>query len=547
MVDAGEIAQPMDIAPTPLLARIPVGARRIVLVGEGVETLAAALRRRDPSAEVAVSVAMPDLPPGVVDALVWPDLLARQRDPEAALRTAAAALSSGGVLVAGVPNPEHWAFVARLLRGGWNYGADGPLDHPHLRLLTRSATEAAIRAAGMLPFDVTADAVEEARAAEFTRAIAPALQALGVEPKSYLQRAAPRRFLWRAGLSPAVPLAVVAHVLKPVGGVNDVRIDLPLNAMATHPGVAVRIAQNPNLPNLPAATPRIALLHRRLLNSPDAPAYIDRFRRLGWVVVQEFDDDPAHWPVIAATDHFAFRGVHAVQTTTPRLHALFSRWNEEVAVFPNTVAELPQPENFCDPRRLTLFLGALRREEDTAPFLPALNDVLAEAGDRLAVEVLFDRATFDALRTPHKRFGGLLPYPEYRALMARCEIAFLPLNDTPFNNCKSDLKFVEAGAHRLAVLASPVVYGATVRDGETGLLIHSPDGLRTALRRLLAQPEEARALGEAARAWVQGNRMLAGQVPARLAWYRSLWERRAALDAAMLRRAPELARLGAAP
>ena len=66
----------------------------------------------------------------------------------------------------------------------------------------------------------------------------------------------------------------------------------------------------------------------------------------------------------------------------------------------------------------------------------------------------------------------------------------------------------------------------------------------SALRGLLAAPERARAIGAAARDWVRANRMMASQVPGRLAWYRSLWERRAELDAAMLRRAPEYAALG---
>jgi hypothetical protein len=333
---------------------------------------------------------------------------------------------------------------------------------------------------------------------------------------------------------------LVAHALKPVGGVNEVRIDMPLAAVASRPGVGLRIGPSPAIPPLPEGTPRILILHRRLLDNPQSPSFVNHFRRQGCVIVQEFDDDPAHWPVIAASNHFAFRGVHAVQTSTPRLEGLFRGFNEEVATFPNTVAELPERANFADPSRLTLFLGALRREEDTAPFLPVLDEVLAEAGDRLHVEVLFDRAAFEALRTPHKRFHPLLPYAEYRASMARCELAFLPLTDTPFNNCKSDLKFVEAGAHGLCCLASPVVYGATIREGETGLIIRSPGELRDRLRALLAAPDRARAIGDAARAWVRENRMVANQVPARLAWYRGLWARRAELDAALLRRAPEL-------
>ncbi|MGG5809208.1 methyltransferase domain-containing protein [Falsiroseomonas sp. CW058] len=531
-----------------LLSRVPMGVRLVALAGTGTAGLAAAIRRRDPAAQVVELRALPPgIPPllrGSVDALVWPDVLARLADPAAALAQAAALLAPDGVLVAAVPNPFHWTFADRLLRGGWDPGGEGPLGPGHLRLFTPEAVGDALQGAGLVPLDMLPDGVEEEEAAAFARRIAPSLPALGVEAGALAARAAPRRHIWRAARRRATPLVVVAHVLKPVGGVNDVRIDLPLNAMATRPGVRIRIAQNPDTPALAAETPRIMLLHRRLLNGPDAAAHVQQFRRRGWVVVQEFDDDPAHWPVVAQSGHFAFRGVHAVQTTTPRLETLFRQYNGEVAVFPNTVAELPERRNFADPRRMTLFLGALRREDDIAPFLPALNAVLAEAGGRLAVEVLFDRGTFDALATPHKRFHGILPYAAYRALMGSCEIAFMPLADTPFNNHKSDLKFVEAGAHRLAVLASPVVYGATVRHGKTGLLVRTPDDLHAALRRLLAHPEEAMALGEAAHGWVRGNRMLAGHVQRRLDWYRDLWARRAALDAAMLERAPEFARLG---
>ncbi len=527
-----------------LVSRVPLGVGQVVVVGGGT-ALAAALRRRDPAMRlVTVEDSAAEILRGV-DAIVWPDVLARQAEPEAALRRAAEHLAPDGVLVFGTPNPEHWSVLSGMIRGGWAPGGTGPVERAHLRALPPDDIRAALDAAGLVPLDMLPQGVDETAANAFTKAMAPALQALGVGAEAFFRRVAPRRFLWRATRRRPTPLVVVAHVLKPVGGVNEVRIDLPLGGLATRPGVVTRIAQNPETPALPQDTPRIMLLHRRLLNSPDAPAYVDGFRKRGWLVVQEFDDDPAHWPVIAQTNHFAFRGVHAVQTTTPRLEALFRAFNDEVGVFPNTVAELPEPANFADPRRLTLFLGALRREEDTAPFLPVLNEILAEADGRLAVEVLFDRSTFDALQTPHKRFGGILPYAEYRALMSRCEIAFLPLNDTPFNNFKSDLKFVEAGAHRLAVLASPVVYGAAVRDGETGLIIRSPEEMRIALRRFLARPEEARALGERARDWVRENRLLAGQVQARLDWYRSLWARRAELDAAMLRRAPEYAKLGA--
>jgi glycosyltransferase involved in cell wall biosynthesis len=128
--------------------------------------------------------------------------------------------------------------------------------------------------------------------------------------------------------------------------------------------------------------------------------------------------------------------------------------------------------------------------------------------------------------------------------MARSEIAFLPLQDTQFNNYKSDLKFVEGAAHRIACIASPVVYGGTIRDGETGLIVRDADQFGAALRGLLADPARTRAIAESARGWVAANRMMAAQVPARMGWYRGLWERRVELDAALLRRAPECRAVG---
>jgi hypothetical protein len=510
------------------MARRDPGARRIGTTADPADAARAA-----PHYE-AVHVTPPEagapVQPGTATFVILHGPIA---DPAATIAAAAKLLAPDGILLADIPNAGHWRLAEQALAEGSPEAAPG---------MSHGTLLAAVKAAGLQPLDLHAPILDKPEAAAFAGRIGPLLTALGTTPAAWLHQAGPARFLLRAGRAPASRLHVVAHVLKPVGGVNDVRIGLPLTALASWPGVAVRMGEAPETPDLPPEAPRVMMLHRRLLHTPDAPRFINHFRRRGWVVVQEFDDDPAHWPVIAASDHFAFRGVHAVQTSTPALEALFHRFNDEVAVFPNTVADLPELANFEDPTRLRLFLGGMRRGPDYAPYLAELNAVLAEAGERLTVDVVFERETFDALRTPHKRFQPLLAYPAYRALMASCEIAFMPLADTAFNGFKSDLKFVEAGAHGLACLASPVVYATTIRDGETGMIVRNPADFSAALRGLLADPGRARAMGTAARRWVRENRMLASQTPRRLAWYRSLWERRAALDAALLARAPELGR-----
>ena len=61
------------------------------------------------------------------------------------------------------------------------------------------------------------------------------------------------------------------------------------------------------------------------------------------------------------------------------------------------------------------------------------------------------------------------------------------------------------------------------------------------LARMIANPDYARGLADAARQYVTGHRMLAYQVEERAVWYRSLWARRDALNQELLERVPELA------
>jgi hypothetical protein len=109
----------------------------------------------------------------------------------------------------------------------------------------------------------------------------------------------------------------------------------------------------------------------------------------------------------------------------------------------------------------------------------------------------------------------------------------MPLDDTPFNRAKSDLKFIEAGACRVAALASSVVYRDSIVHGETGLIFNDPGEFHRYFMRLTAIPNLALELGCNARRMVSQKRMLADQVKPRLTWYRDLWGRRSELTDAI--------------
>lgn len=553
-----------DILNPELIDRIPLTARTVLDVGCGSGALGAEFKRRNPRARyfgieldpdaarlaatrldrvARVDIEAEPLPFGdtVFDCIVYGDILEHLRDPWSVLAAQTRQLAPEGVVVICMPNAEHWSFVERLLRGTWDYERQGLFDATHLRWFTPETTQRALARAGLVACDVVARVFDGAEAERFTNAMVPALKALGIDPQAYLTRAAPLQHVWRARRTVPERLQVVSTMLPPVGGVSEVRVTEPMRALATEPSIVTSVVKNFDPPKRPDNIPGIFVLHRPRLVGEAGIAQLRQTMAAGHVVVCEFDDHPDYIPVLQRPDVLNFTGVHAVQTTTPALAEVLRRYNPEIAVFPNAIARAPDVINHATPGRQTLLFGGINRENEWPPYIAALNRVAAQAGERLHFSIIADRGMFDALATPHKSFTPLCDYETYQDLLARSEICFMPLADTPFNRCKSDLKFIEAASMRVTALASPTVYAGSIADGETGVLFHDAEELAQRLLRLVANPDIGRAIAEAARAQVLRERLLADQVASRIAWYRSLWARRAALHEVLLARVPHLA------
>ena len=546
-----------------ILDRIPLSAQAVLDVGCGQGATLAAYSSRNPNCRlfgidrdaaacavarnvldmVAEADAEDRLAPfgtQTFDCIIYDGSLERMRDPWRALAAHAALLAPGGVVLICVPNVEHWSFAHALLTGRFDYQASGLLDRAHLRWFNLDSMQETLTSAGLHPLDVVGRVFDAEAAASFAESLAPTLAALGVDEATYSRRSAPLQYVWRATAAAQDRMLLLSTMLDPVGGVSDVRVLQPMQALGREPGLDARILSTLELPGVADDTPRILIFHRPCLVGEEGLSILQQVHRLGYLTVCEFDDHPDFLPVLQRADVLNFTGVHAVQTTTPELAAVLGQRNPNVAVFPNAVDRLEEPRNFADPDRLTLFFGGINRGGEWPELMPALNEVLREAGDRLAVEVVNDEAFFDALETQHKRFTPLCDYATYLSLLAGCEISLMPLRDILFNRCKSDLKFLEAAAARVVPLASPVVYGTAIRQGETGLIFGNPDELAAQLRFVLANPGEARRIAEAARQHVRSHRMLAYQMRQRQAWYRNLWARRDLLRRALWARVPDL-------
>ena len=555
-----------DYANPQLLEKIPLTARIILDVGCAQGALGAAYLRRNPRARyvgidtdraalriarnrlTAVACADVEATPipfaadQKIDCIIYGDILEHLSDPWTLLKRHAESLTPDGTVLACTPNVEHWSFAHLLLNGGFDYQDTGLLDRTHLRWFTARTLGNALVQAGLELADLAPRPVDTEGAQAFVKTLAPGLRASGIDPQEYFSRAWPLQYIWRARKASPPRIFINATALPPQGGVSDVRVVEPHRALKTDSAVLGRITREADLPHLNAQTPHIAILHRPLLLGDDGITRIRNLLAKNYVIVSEFDDHPNFMVErgVNLDQLLTFNAVHAIQTSTAALADVLRQQNPEVAVFPNAIFELPKLRNFTQAESLTLFFGALNRQADWAPLMPALYAVALHAGPRLKFSVVHDRAFFDALDTPDKKFTPACDYATYMHLLSEAEIAFMPLADTPFNRAKSDLKFIEAAACRAACLASPIVYADVIEPGKTGFLFDGPASLQTQLLQLLAQPQIARQVAEAARTYVASHRMLADQLAGRTAWYRKLWENRVALNQALRRRMPAL-------
>lgn len=560
-----------------LLARIPLQARRVLEIGCGEGNFAQVYRQANPAAtyvgvelfagagrqaaahmdhvivgdieQPSVLAAIDEVNGGeFADVLILGDLLEHLRDPWRVLADLRGRVAPAGICVACLPNVGHWSIVHQQLRGRWEYTDSGLMDRTHLRFFTLESALALFRQAGWTVLDATPRFMWPEKTEAAVQALLPLAESMGINPVTMRRDLSAFQWVIRAvnGPLPAF-LSVVGMGLPKQAGVNEPRLDHPLAALATLP--AVRTACGAGGLSLPSDwPPGVFVLHRQFLNEAGVVAHIERMIAKGWVIVSDMDDDPSRWPEFGASDYFAYRGVHAVTVTTEPLAAVFRQWNPHVQVFPNAILAMPRIAATTPKQgeKLRIFFGALNRGGDWAEVLPALGAAAESLAERVEFVVVHDREFFAALpEGVSKEFHPTLVHDQYVTVLASCDLALLPLADTPFNRLKSDLKFIECCAAGVVPLCSPVIYGEAPTHREIGVFASSPEEWRLALIALAADLPEIRRRRELGLRYVQGERMHAQQAGARERYYRELLANREQLEAErqerLQRRPPEAA------
>jgi hypothetical protein len=474
------------VAPTgiveSLLMRAPTSARRVAYLGRHAASFLSAYGRRNPNAKLSSSIRE-----GGFDLLVIEDMRGLQ--------------------------PSLWS--GSLAAQGWLIGFCEPGDQLQPELKGEGLSVVSFYPAQVEGgiFDDRSDRLGMSRALD-----SPSGDCTGIV---VAQKAS-------TSCEPQ-PLSIVAFTPRFL----EIRAALPARALRAEPTLTVTFQMAPFMVSRDA----VIVLQRPAVKAVTLWRQTMAYAiHLGSIIVIEVDDDPHLTASVQSREATAedvefYSYAHAIQTSTPRLADYFRRLNPEVAVFPNAVFELPPlPGLEFTPR---VFYGALPRGEFPAEVARSLAPAIVEF-PKTEFVVVGDRGVFDALPTDRKVFHDYLPYDRYLESMATCSVLLTPVDGELYAG-KSDAKFLEASAHGLLTIASPLCYGS-LRHGETGLLAHQRQDWSPRLAEALRAPARSLAIAANAYEWVRSERMFSAQAGFRTAWYQRLFSERDALNAAVMER-----------
>ena len=554
---------------TDLLDRIPLTSKTVLEVGCGSGALGAAFKRRQPKVRYLGIEAMEqpaaeamqvldhvvqgdvedpslNIPPlAPLDCLIYGDVLEHLRDPWTCLKEQSQWLSDDGVLLACIPNVQHWSVLLELLHGQWPLRDEGLFDRTHLRWFTRNGIEAMIQEAGLHLHDWHPRIFQADKAKEFTKRLKPALDSLGIKSDDFLAGSSPLQYVIRAGKAPREPLRInILTTLKNFPSHADVRLINPSKNLISLPKIEVSSGAKCLLLPKENTTPSI-ILWQRPAPKRNNKFHVKNIRNMvnrGHIVIADIDDDP-NSTVWSEQDYFAFRSMHAIQVSTHKIATEIKDHNPEIFVAPNyleSLGSIKPPKVHGE--RLRIFFGSLNRQAEWATWLPTLNKVFSQSPSSWEVSTIHDKSFYKNIDLPshQKTFTPTCDLTTYRRILSKSDIIFLPLANTTFNSYKSDLSAIEAAGQGLAILASPTIYAETVRQGLPAELFMSKKDLFEIMHGWQQDPDKARLLGKKAQQWVAQHRMQADLVRRKEIWYRDLWDRRDMLTRCIHEREPLL-------
>jgi predicted SAM-dependent methyltransferase len=326
------------------------------------------------------------------------------------------------------------------------------------------------------------------------------------------------------------------------------RMFLPLTKKIVSERFGVRFVRLDDLQHFKAD---IVITHRMALDTlAKALHLISYCKNAGARLVFDLDDDllslPSHHPELQKYEALKHVGLRLLTeadelwVSTQPLADRYSGIARQVTVLPNQLDDrlwdIPAPiiPSADHPLRFLYMGTSTHRPEFDQLLWPAFSELKSEFGKKIELDLIgvVDQSGpgdgWRVLSRPERAGKSYPAFATWLQSLPRYDVGLAPLLDFVFNNCKSDMKWLEYSAMGLATIAANLPpYNRSIVHEQTGLLADSSaNSFRTAMRRLILDTELRRLLQLQAMAIASEKLRLSPTVEPRLECLEELTQRR---------------------
>ena len=274
----------------------------------------------------------------------------------------------------------------------------------------------------------------------------------------------------------------------------------------------------------------------RLINPSFLPKMLELRRRakIGWEEDDAMDIIPEWSPSKLPEDLMELITLGemlsdaVVTTVEPLRQHIIKRAGPEKKVFlgPNLMdlrmwPEGPPQRDERQPVRI-LYTGSMTHEKDLEQIVEPVWRIAKRFGRRVQM-MFWGYCHPEIMRRMHPDQLILIPpctIHDYAVNLVRLrpDICLAPLDEHPFNSCKSAIKWQETSLAGAAVVASEVGPYKVIRHGIDGLLVSDPVEWETMIARLVENPQTRKELNEAAQARIREEFSWQGSMEGKEGW-----------------------------
>lgn len=227
-------------------------------------------------------------------------------------------------------------------------------------------------------------------------------------------------------------------------------------------------------------------------------------KRLHKISIYEIDDNIFHFPPGHPDSEFFRKIKHyrafpliksaaAITASTTVLRDYLYKFNKNIFILPNYIdAEIFRnnlPSENASGVITIGYAGGRAHAPDFEAAKEALKKILEEYTDKVKLKFYYYIPAEFKNNPRVEWIPEIKDYEKYAEVLkeGRCDIGLAPLNKNFFNECKTNIKYLEYGICGMAGIYSKLAPYENVRDGETGLIVkeHTPEAWYEAIKTLI--------------------------------------------------------------